>query len=106
MQSNQWIVNSKQRCDLEMLTVGAFAPLTGFLSQADYESVLSTNRLVNGSLWPIPITLDVSDEFATQINTGDTIDLIDNSNILLARMTISTKWRPDKCIEANEVFGN
>lgn len=105
MESCKWILNSKQRCDLEMLTVGAFAPLTGFLSQADYESVLSTNRLVNGSLWPIPINLDVSDEFATQINVGNTIDLIDNGHILLARMTISHKWKPDKFIEAKAVFG-
>lgn len=105
MKSSQWTLTPKQRCDLEMLTVGAFAPLTGFLAQADYECVLSTNRLVNGSLWPIPINLDVSDEFATQISVGDTIDLLDNSNILLARMTISSKWKPDKYIEANAVFG-
>ncbi len=105
MKSSKWILTSKQRCDLEMLTVGAFAPLTGFLSQADYESVLSTNRLVNGSLWPIPINLDVSDEFATQVSVGDTIDLIDSSSILLARMSISNKWKPDKFIEANAVFG-
>ena len=105
MKSSKWILTSKQRCDLEMITVGAFAPLTGFLAQADYESVLSNNRLVNGSLWPIPINLDVSDEFATQISVGDTIDLIDKGNILLARMTISNKWKPDKYIEANAVFG-
>ena len=105
MKSSKWILNSKQRCDLEMLMVDAFAPLTGFLSQADYESVLSTNRLVNGSLWPIPINLDVSDEFATQISVGDTIDLVDSGNIPLARMTISNKWKPDKFIEANTVFG-
>jgi sulfate adenylyltransferase len=105
MKSFKWILNAKQRCDLEMLMVGAFAPLTGFLSQADYESVLASNRLVNGSLWPIPINLDVSDEFATQISEGDTIDLIDDGNILLARMTISNKWRPDKFLEASAVFG-
>ncbi len=105
MKSNQWILNSKQRCDLEMLMADAFAPLTGFLSQADYESVLSTNRLVNGSLWPIPINLDVSDEFATHIGVGDTIDLMDSGNILLARMTISNQWKPDKLIEARAVFG-
>lgn len=105
MKSSQWILTSKQRCDLEMLTVGAFAPLTGFLSQADYECVLSTHRLVNGALWPIPINLDVSDEFATHISEGDTIDLMDNARILLARMTVSHKWKPDKFIEANAVFG-
>ena len=105
MKSKQWILNSKQRCDLEMLMAGAFAPLTGFLSQADYDSVLSTSRLVNGALWPIPINLDVNDEFATQVHVGDTINLMDNSNILLARMTISHKWKPDKYMEANAVFG-
>ena len=93
MKYNKWVLNSKQRCDLEMLTIGAFAPLNGFLSEGDYESVLTTNRLLNGMLWPIPITLDVSDEFATQVSVGDSIDLVDSFNTLLARMVINNKWK-------------
>lgn len=105
MNRSKWSLNSKQRCDLEMLSVGAFSPLTGFLSQADYESVLSTNRLTNGALWPIPITLDVNDEFAGRVNVGEGIDLVDSNNTLLARMDISHKWQPDKRAEAHAVFG-
>ena len=104
MKYNKWVLNSKQRCDLEMLMIGAFAPLSGFLSEGDYESVLTTNRLLNGMLWPIPITLDVSDEFATQVSVGDSIDLVDSFNTLLARMVINNKWKPDKCFEAKAVF--
>ena len=106
MKGNKWILNAKQRCDLEMLTIGAFAPLNGFLSQADYESVLSGNRLANGTLWPIPITLDVSDKFASQVSVGETLDLVDSDNTFLARMLINDKWKPDKRFEAQAVFGS
>lgn len=105
MQYNTWILNSKQRCDLEMLMIGAFAPLNGFLSRADYESVLTNSRLANGSLWPIPITLDVCDAFAAQVREGDTIELVDSNKTLLARMIITSKWQPDKWVEAKAVFG-
>lgn len=106
MKCNKWILNAKQRCDLEMLLIGAFAPLNGFLSQTDYESVLATNRLANGTLWPIPITLDVCDAFATQVCVGESIDLVDSNNTLLARMVISHKWKPDLLAEAQAVFGS
>jgi sulfate adenylyltransferase len=85
--------------------VGGFAPLTGFLSQADYEMVLSHNRLLNGQLWPIPITLDVSEEFAEIIVIGDEISLCDADNTVLAYMKITDKWKPNKTIEAQAVFG-
>lgn len=102
---HKWILNSKQRCDLEMLCTDAFLPLTGFMSQADYEQVLSNNRLSNGALWPIPISLDVSDEFASRVEIGENIELYDLDNTLLARMLITDKWKPDKLFEAKAVFG-
>ena len=104
MGCHKWILNSKQRCDLEMLMIGGFTPLKDFLSQADYESVLFSSRPVNGTLWPIPITLDVSDEFATKVCEGECIELVDNHNTLLARMVITNKWKPDKWLEAEAVF--
>ena len=55
-----WTLSKRQHCDLECLINGAFAPLTGFLDKTDYESVCNTMRLANGTLWPMPITLDVS----------------------------------------------
>ena len=92
----QWIVNSRQRCDLEMLLVNGFSPLSGFLTQPDYESVVSTLHLANGQFWPMPITLDVSDAFAEKIQLQDSIELFDADNTLLARMKVMSKWKPDK----------
>ena len=105
MENWKWIITPRQRCDLEMLLVDGFKPLTGFLSQADYENVLFHNRLSTGELWPIPITLDVSEEFATNITVGDKIALCDTDNSLLARMQITDKWQPNKSLEAQTVFG-
>jgi sulfate adenylyltransferase len=101
----KWIITPRQRCDLEMLLVGGFAPLTGFLSEADYTNVLINTRLANGQLWPMPITLDVNDAFAQKIVVGDTIGLYDTDNILLAYMNITDKWQPDKLLEAHHIFG-
>lgn len=100
----RWVVTPRQRCDLEMLLVGAFAPLTGFFSEADYENVLMHSRLLNQTLWPMPITLDVTEEFAKQIIIGEDIHLQDIDGTLLARMTITDKWCPNKHIEANKLF--
>lgn len=105
MESNKWIVNSKQQCDLELLLVGGFDPLTGFLSQADYEHVLAHNRLSNGCLWPMPITLDVSAEFAEKIAVNEEILLCDSYHYPLARMKVTDKWKPNKLLEAHAVFG-
>lgn len=100
----KWIVTPRQRCDLEMLLVGGFSPLTNFLSQKDYESVLANGRLTNGKLWPMPITLDVSEVFAQKVNLGDEIALQDSDNTLLAHMNIREKWRPNKANEAESIF--
>jgi len=102
---NRWIVSPRQRCDLELLLLGGFSPLAGFLSQEDYENVLSCNRLASGSLWPMPITLDVTTEFADKITVGDEIELSDSDNSVLAHMKVTDKWQPNKLTEAEVVFG-
>lgn len=104
MNMRQWIVTHRQRYDIEMLLTNAFSPLTGFLSQADYENVLTHSRLTNNDLWPMPITLDVTDDFAHNVTIGETIHLYDSDNILLARMTVTDKWCPDKAIESEQIF--
>src|SRR5438128_1497395 len=101
---NKWILTPPQHCDLEMLLVGGFFPLTGFLSQADYENVLSHNRLISGQLWPIPITLDVSHAFAERIIPGDEIALCAADNSIIAYLKVTDKWKPNKAIEAQAVF--
>lgn len=105
MADQKWILTSRQRCDLEMLLIEGFKPLAGFLSQADYENVLATNRLINNHLWPIPITLDVCAEFAEKIIIGHEITLCDNDNSVIARMRVTDKWQPNKSHEAEAVFG-
>ena len=64
-----WDLSPRQICDLELLMNGGFNPLKGFLTEADYDSVVDTMRLTDGSLWPMPITLDVNEKFAEDHRT-------------------------------------
>ncbi len=100
-----WNLTQRQICDLDLLLNGAFSPLTGFLGKADYESVCDTMRLVNGVLWPIPVTLDVSESFAESIAAGQTIALRDQEGVLIATLEVTDLWQPDKMAEAEKVFG-
>ena len=100
-----WDLTPRQLCDLELLMNGGFYPLRGFLGKADYDSVLSDMRLTDGSLWPMPITLDVSEAFADTIDTQQDIALRDQEGVILAILTIGDKWQPDKSLEAASVFG-
>ncbi|SHI92586.1 sulfate adenylyltransferase [Palleronia salina] len=95
----------RQICDLELLMNGGFAPLKGFLGEEDYNSVVDTMRLADGTLWPMPITLDVSEKFADGIELGQDIALRDQEGVILATMTVTDKWVPNKAHEAEKVFG-
>ncbi len=100
-----WDLSARQLCDLDLLLNGAFSPLEGFLGLADYERVCAEMRLESGVLWPMPITLDVSEDFAGSISQGDTIALRDAEGVLIATMEVSDIWQPDKESEAQQVFG-
>ena len=95
----------RQICDLELLMNGGFNPLKGFLSQADYDGVVKDMRLADGTLWPMPITLDVSEKFAEGLNVGEDIALRDQEGVILATMTVTDSWTPNKALEAANVFG-
>jgi sulfate adenylyltransferase len=95
----------RQICDLELLMNGGFYPLKGFLPQADYDSVVEKMRLADGTLWPMPITLDVTEAFAEKVAIGQDIALRDQEGVILATMTVTDKWTPDKSVEAKGVFG-
>ena len=65
-----WDLTPRQLCDLELLLDGGFSPLRTFLGRADYKTVCERMRLADGTLWPIPVTLDVSDEIAGELASG------------------------------------
>ncbi len=100
-----WDLTARQICDLELLMNGGFYPLKGFLGREDYDSVVETMRLADGSLWPMPITLDVSEDFAAGLEEGQDIALRDQEGVILATMTVTDIWTPDKRREAEKVFG-
>ncbi len=100
-----WDLSPRQICDLELLMNGGFNPLKGFLTEADYDSVVETMRLTTGELWPMPITLDVSEEFASSVELGQDIALRDQEGVILGTMTVTDRWEPNKSKEAEMVFG-
>ena len=106
------VLTDRQLCDLELLLVGGFSPLEGFLDQEDYESVVSDMRLFSvkgkngkGLLWPMPITLDVSKNEASKHSKGSEIVLVDpRDETPLAILTVGSIYTPDKKVEAEKVF--
>ena len=100
-----WDLTARQACDLELLMNGGFHPLRGFHSEADYNGVVENMRTADGTLWPIPITLDVSEKFADTVAQGGRIALRDAEGVILAVMTVTDKYVPNKANEAAKVFG-
>ena len=94
----------KQQCDLEMISNGAFSPLSTFNNQKDYEEILLNNKLSNGLVWPIPIVLDVPDQFLKSLDKNEYISLRNAEGFLLAILKVNEFWAPDKKEEANSVF--
>ena len=94
----------KQQCDLEMISNGAFSPLSTFNNQKDYEEILLKNKLSNGLVWPIPIVLDVPDQFLKSLDKNEYISLRNTEGFLLAILKAKEFWAPNKKEEANLVF--
>ena len=100
-----WDLTPRQVCDLELLMNGGFHPLKGFQSEADYNGTVENMRTADGTLWPIPVTLDVSQAFADKVTPGQDIALRDQEGVILAILSITDKWTPNKANEAEKVFG-
>ena len=100
-----WDLTERQLCDIELLLNGAFSPLDGFLNKSDYDSVVKTMRLKSGVLWPIPITLDVTEDFAKDLKSGDKLALRDLEGVILATLEVGDIWTPDLDAEAKGVYG-
>jgi sulfate adenylyltransferase len=96
-------LSGRQLHDLEVMLVGGFEPVVGFMNEADYNSVVENMRLADGRLFPIPIVLDVPE--ASPYKVGDTILLCDPFGNPLATMEITSRFTPDKSKEARMVYG-
>lgn len=99
------ILNSRQICDFELLVTGVFSPLTGFMKKIDYESVLDRMRLESGDLWPIPVCLDIAENLASSLETGQSVTLRDAEGFLLGILNIEDIWPVEKEKEALAVYG-
>jgi sulfate adenylyltransferase len=101
-----WDLTARQVCDVELLLSGGFSPLRGFMNRADYEGVCHNMRLSSGVLWPMPITLDVTEEFAKGLKPGSSkIALRDPEGVMLAVLHVEDVWQPNRSDEAKSVFG-
>ena len=95
-------ITSREASDLIMLGIGAFTPLTGFMTKADWQGVCDTFLTEDGTFWPIPITLSTDDE---DVKEGDELALVDeDTGTTIATMKVSEKYTIDKEYECNAVF--
>jgi sulfate adenylyltransferase len=102
------LLSERQLCDLELLLNGGFSPLEGFMNEQDYNGVVKENRLASGALFSMPITLDVGQETIDELSlkAGARITLRDfRDDRNLAILTVDDVYKPDKAVEAKEVFG-
>ncbi|GAB6927386.1 sulfate adenylyltransferase [Paenibacillus sp. JCM 10914] len=97
---NTWAVS-----DLDLIGVGAFSPLQGFMNENDYRSVISSMRLSNGTVWSIPITLSVQDDTANRIAIGEQAALVgEEDGVVYAIIDIESIYQVDQSNEAVHVF--
>ena len=102
-----WDLTARHIRDLELLLNGGFSPLRGFMNQADYEGVCHNMKLTSGVLWPMPITLDVTESFAKTLKPGSSkIALRDAEGVMLAVLHVDDVWQPDRRAEAKAVFNS
>ena len=91
--------------DLELIGIGGFSPLTGFMGQADYQSVIENTRLADGTIWSIPITLSVSAKEAESFQIGEELALEGEDGVIYGTLQLEEKYEHDKKREAENVYG-
>ena len=103
-------LTAKQSCDVEMIGVGAFSPLTGFMGSKDFNSVVDHKKLASGDIWPIPITLSPSEEQAGSLKVGDRAALFakdsKGADVLQAIITVEEIYDHDRAKEATIFFNS
>lgn len=90
--------------DLELIAIGAMSPLKGFMTKADYQSVMLNMRLANGIVWSLPIVLGISEEEASNLSIGDEVALKDASGEILAVMQVEDMYAYDRLREAQLIY--
>ncbi|WP_138506156.1 sulfate adenylyltransferase [Nostoc sp. PA-18-2419] len=90
--------------DLEMIAIGGFSPLTGFMNQEDYDRTVTEMRLANGVVWSIPITLSVAEEIASPLKEGSLIRLDNPAGRFIGVLQLTQKYHYDKCREAINIY--
>src|SRR5438552_7777282 len=99
-------VSDRELSDLEMLAVGALSPLTGFVGEADYRSILEGMHLSNGLAWTIPVTLSLSEEDVDRIGGADAVALASRQGAApQAILEVAEVFKRDRESEARGVFG-
>jgi sulfate adenylyltransferase len=96
-------LSAREAGDLEMIAMGAFSPLTGFMGERDFARVCKEMRLADGTVWPIPVILSPSDEITGKIKAGDKITLTYEGQVL-GTMSVTEKYKHDKAIEIPNVY--
>jgi sulfate adenylyltransferase len=97
-------LGEREQCDLELMAVGGFSPLAGFMGEADFHSVCDRMRLTSGLAWSVPIVCPVTKDVADRITAGQRVALVDDKDRLLAVMTVKEKYAHDKQKECEQVF--
>lgn len=97
-------LDERAQSDVEMIAVGAFSPLRGFLGETDYLSVVEDMRLANGLPWSIPITLQVSRTQADKLKEGSEVALTDERGTVLAILDLAERYTPNREEEAQLVY--
>ena len=100
----QIILNDVAISDLEMIGVGAFSPLTGFMGKADYEGVVESMRLASGAVWSLPITLSVTGDQVAGLKVGEDLALVEPGGKVLGILHLAEKYGYDKEKEAQNVY--
>jgi sulfate adenylyltransferase len=97
-------LDERATSDLVMIAIGGFSPLKGFMEQDDYEKVVDDMRLVNGTVWSVPITLSVSEEVAEPLKEGNWVRLDDPNGKFIGVLELTQKYHYNKAHEAQNVY--
>ncbi|OGN33547.1 MAG: hypothetical protein A3G51_02585 [Candidatus Yanofskybacteria bacterium RIFCSPLOWO2_12_FULL_43_11b] len=98
-------LDPEHQMDVELMGVGVYSPLEGFMIKKDLDSVADKMRLANGTIWPLPIVLDVSKEESCKFKIGDAIALMDSENSVMAILHLAQKYPFNKKRIIKKIFG-